>query len=183
MYNKEKMIQGIELFLEGLGQDLDDQHLRNTPKRVTKAWINTFGSGYSQKIEDILNVEFTETYDEMVVIKDIPFISFCAHHVIPFTGVAKIGYIPNGKVTGLSKLARLLDMYAHRLQIQERLTDQIAKAINEQLQPKGIGVVLQAEHMCMTRRGVQKPGSITITSTLIGAMKNNDETRQEFLSF
>ena len=183
MFDKEKMTQGIELFLEGLGQDLNNQHLRNTPERVARAWINTFGSGYSQKVEDILNVEFTESYDEMVVIKNIPFISFCAHHIVPFTGVAKIGYIPNGKVTGLSKLARLLDMYAHRLQIQERLTDEISRAINEHLQPKGVGVILEAEHMCMTRRGVQKPGSMTITSSLTGAMQDNVRTRHEFLSF
>jgi len=181
--NEEKMILGISSFLEGMGLDLNDQHLEKTPQRVMRAWRDSFASGYSQNAEDILSVEFDEEYSSMVVVKDIPYISYCSHHLVPFIGTAKIGYIPDGKVTGLSKLARVLDMYAKRLQVQERLTEQVANTIQKILEPKGVGVVLEGQHMCMTHRGVQKPGSNTITSCLLGEMMDNSCTRQEFLSF
>jgi GTP cyclohydrolase I len=181
--NIEKMESGIKLFLEGLGVDTKNQHTIGTPKRVARAWAETLGKGYLQDPSKILNIEFSDKYDSMVIIKDVPFCSTCAHHLIPFYGKAKIGYIPNGKVTGLSKLARILDVYARRLQIQEQVTVQVAEAIKKYLKPKGVGVILEAEHLCMTHRGVQKPGSITVTSHLIGAMRTDAKTRAEFLSF
>lgn len=181
--NKLMIKDGIELFLEGLGLDIRDQHLKNTPERVAKAWINTFASGYLQDPKDILSVEFDEKCDEMVVIKDIPYISHCAHHLVPFSGTAKIGYVPDKTITGLSKLARVLDVYAHRLQVQERLTREVAEAIQEHLNPLGVGVVLTGEHQCMTTRGVYKPGSITITSCLLGEMRSDKSMREEFLNF
>jgi len=181
--NEDRMIFGITEFLEGMGLDLSDQHLSKTPDRIMRAWRDSFGAGYSQDPRKMLSVEFIEDYDDMVVIKDIPFLSFCSHHMVPFLGTAKIGYIPDGKVTGLSKLARVLDVYAKRLQIQERLTREVATCIQEVLKPKGVGVILSAEHMCMTHRGVSKPGSTTITSCILGEMLNNASTRQEFLSF
>lgn len=181
--NEDKMKSGITTFLEGLGVDLSDQHIEGTPDRVMRAWRDFFGAGYDKDpIEILTSAGFTEGYDNMVIVKDIPFNSHCSHHLVSFWGTAKIGYIPNGKVTGLSKLARVLDVYAQRLQIQERLTDQVANAIWEALEPKGVGVILKAQHMCMTHRGVLKPGSITVTSSMLGAMKDNQETRNEFLS-
>jgi GTP cyclohydrolase I len=180
---KEIMEDAIRMFLNGLEIDTFDQHLMKTPERVAKAWAESFGKGYELKVSDVLTVEFKEAYDEMIIVKDIPFYSMCAHHMIPFFGKAKIGYIPSGCVTGLSKLARVLDVYARRLQIQEQLTMQVASSINKLLKPKGVGVVLEAEHLCMTHRGVGKPGSMTITSCLLGAMRDEIETRHEFLNF
>jgi GTP cyclohydrolase I len=181
--NQNKMEAGIKMFLQGMNLDINNQHLKNTPKRVAKAWAATLGSGYEQDVKKILSVEFTDDYDSMVVIKDIPFSSTCIHHLLPFYGTAKIAYIPNGKITGLSKLARVLEVYARRLQIQEQLTVQIAKAIQKYLKPKGVGVVIIAEHQCMSHRGVQKAGSKTVTSCLLGAMRSDSKTRAEFLSF
>jgi len=184
--NEGKIKDGIEFFLEGLGLDTMDQHLKDTPSRVARAWIETFASGYlftDEDIKSILSVEFKDKYDEMIVVKNIPFISHCAHHLIPFTGTAKIGYVPNGKIVGLSKLGRVLDVFAHRLQVQERLTDQVAGAINKHLEPKGVGVVLSAQHMCMTSRGAHKPGSSMVTSCLLGKMRTNKAMRAEFLNF
>lgn len=181
--NEYQMKDGIKLFLEGLGLDLKDQHLKNTPARVARAWIETFAAGYLQDPKDIFSIEFDEKCNEMVIVKDIPYISHCAHHLVPFLGKAKIGYVPNGKITGLSKLARVLDVYAHRLQVQERLTRQVAEAIQEYIEPLGVGVVLTGEHQCMTTRGVYKPGSVTITSCLLGQMREDSAMRMEFLNF
>jgi len=183
MMDKNQMEAGIRTFLEGMGLDLQDQHLKRTPERVAKAWIATFGAGYLQTPAKVLSVEFDEKCDEMVVIKNIPYISHCAHHLVPFLGTAKIGYVPNGKITGLSKLARVLDVFAHRLQVQERLTRQVAEAIQTHLKPLGVGVVLTGEHQCMTTRGIYKPGSITVTSCLLGQMRTDPAMRQEFLNF
>lgn len=180
---KEKMIEGISLFLEGIGVDLNDQHIRGTPERVVRAWIETWASGYGQDIEKILKTKFEDKYDEMVIVKDIPFCSHCVHHLVMFVGKAKIGYLADGRIVGLSKLARVLDVFAYRLQIQERLTEEVAWAVQKYLKPKGVGVIIEAEHFCMTRRGVQKSGSITITSCLLGDIRESAETRQEFLSF
>ena len=183
MIHKAKIENGIILLLEGLGLDPENQHLVKTPERVSRMWAETLAAGYDKDVKRILDVQFDDDYNEMVVVKDIPFMSTCSHHLVPFVGTAKIGYIPNGKVTGLSKLARVLDVFAQRLQVQERLTRQVANAINEALEPKGVGVVLSAEHMCMTHRGVKKPGSTTITSCLLGEMMDSAKTRSEFLQF
>lgn len=184
--DREKMTQGITLFLEGLGVDLENQHLFDTPRRVTKAWADSFCSGYQTDLDTILGKVFTtKKYDEMIIQKDIPFMSICAHHLVPFLGTAKIGYLPgkSGKIIGLSKLARVLDVFSKRLQIQEELTIEVATTLNKALHPKGIGVVLTAEHMCLTQRGVQKSGSKTITSCLLGIMREDPKTRAEFLNF
>jgi len=184
--NRDKMKRGIELFLEGLGLDLNDQHLVRTPERVVKAWSDDFASGYTfsdDRIKNLLSVEFDEKCDEMVVVKDIPFISHCAHHLVPFTGKAKIGYVPKGRVVGLSKLARVLDVFAHRLQVQERLTRQVAETIQKYLKPLGAGVVIEATHFCMAHRGARKPGSKMITSCLLGEMRTDKAMREEFLNF
>jgi len=183
-----EMYRGIAVatiqFLQALGEDLNNQHFMDTPERVAKAWVEYFGRGYIQNPEEILTTTFSEeAYDQMVVVKDIHFTSFCAHHIVPFVGKAKIGYIPNKNVVGISKLARLLDSFANRLQIQERLTNQVAHCLFNKMEPKGVGVVIEAEHFCMSRRGVQKPGSITVTSCMLGAMKDSATTRQEFLNF
>lgn len=185
-FDKNKMIIGITSFLEGMGLDLKDQHLDRTPERVVKAWMETFASGYQYTDEDVkkmLSVEFRDQYDEMIVVKDIPFISHCSHHMVPFMGIAKIGYVPDGKIVGLSKLARVLDVFAHRLQVQERLTEQVAEAFSTHLKPKGVGVVLSASHMCMTHRGIRKPGSQMVTSCLLGEMRTDRSMREEFLNF
>lgn len=184
--DEQKLMKGVELFLLGLGLDPLDQHLKRTPERVAKAWIETFASGYQYTDDDIkkmLSVEFKDKYDSMVVVKDIPFVSHCAHHLVPFQGTAKIGYVPKGKIVGLSKLARVLDVFAHRLQVQERLTEQVAETLDKYIQPEGVGVVLTGSHMCMTSRGVKKPGSIMITSCLLGKMRSNAAMRAEFLNF
>jgi len=185
-FDKNKMVIGITAFLEGLGLDLKDQHLIRTPTRVVEAWVETFASGYlytDADIEKMLSVEFKDSYDEMIVVKDIPFTSHCSHHLVPFIGTAKIGYVPNGRIVGLSKLARVLDVFAHRLQVQEQLAEQVAESINKYLAPKGVGVVLQASHMCMTSRGVKKPGSQMVTSCLLGEMRTDRSMREEFLNF
>jgi len=182
--NKDSMFNGVRLFLEGMGLDLTDQHLKGTPERIVRAWSEAFCSGYKLDPKDILTTNFVpeKTLDQMIITKNIPFCSTCIHHLVPFRGIAKIGYIPNKKLTGLSKMARILDMYAKRLQIQESLTSEIAHALMEHLQPKGVGVVLEAEHLCMTIRGVQKEGATTVTSCLLGGMKDNEQTRAEFLN-
>ena len=182
--NKRLIVRGVENFLKGLGLDLQDQHLVKTPERVAKTWIETFASGYNQDVSRILSVDFSEDCDEMIILKDIPFLSHCAHHLIPFCGYAKIGYVPkNGRIVGLSKLARCLDVFAHRLQVQERLTVQVAKAIRKYLKPQGVGVIIEAEHFCVARRGVQKPGSKMVTSCLLGKMRTDKAMRTEFLNF
>ena len=184
MVNQEKIEQGIAMFLEGLGEDITDQHFKDTPKRVAKAWKEYFGMGYDIDPKEYLKVEFSDCYDQMIVVKDIPLISHCAHHLVSFIGPAKVAYLPSdGRITGLSKLARVVQGYASRLQIQERLTRQIAMAIEDVLKPKGCGVVIEAEHFCMSRRGVRATGSKTITSYLLGSFRNEPETRAEFLAF
>jgi len=171
-------------FLESLGFDLSFEHLVDTPKRVVRAFTEYFLVGYPKKIQDVIKIQFSEdNYDQMIVVKDIPFVSLCAHHLVPFVGKASVGYLPrDGKITGLSKLARVVEMYARRLQIQERMTSQIAHAVQEALNPIGVGVKVEAEHQCMTLRGIQKPGTMTVTSCLLGAFLEEPETRAEFLS-
>lgn len=160
-----------------VGEDVTREGLADTPKRYTKA-LAELTSGYHARIEDILQVAFTEKYDEMVVVRDIPFWSLCEHHMLPFHGTATVGYIPTDKVVGLSKIPRLVHAFARRLQIQERLTTEIASALQSRLNPIGVGVVIKASHTCMQMRGVRSQGEMT-TSCLLGAMR--DSARNEFL--
>lgn len=164
--------------LVGLGADLTDEGLRETPRRVAAAYV-----------ELLTPVTFNPTtfpndegYDELIVAGDIPFHSLCMHHLLPFSGVAHVAYLPAGRIVGLSKLARVVDLFARDLQVQERLTVQVADWLEQRLEPKGVGVVLEAEHSCMSLRGVQKPGTRTVTSALRGLLRDDPRTRQEFLS-
>jgi GTP cyclohydrolase I len=182
--NKRKMNQGIRMFLEGLGLDVEeDQHLKDTPRRVTRAWAEEFACGYLEDPGEVLTTAFEEECDELIIVKNIPFVSHCAHHLVEISGVAHVGYLPKkGRITGLSKLARVVDIYAHRLQVQERLTRQVAHAIQKHLDPKGVGVILSASHSCMVCRGVKKPGAVTVTSCVLGEMRKDTNLRAEFIS-
>ncbi len=168
--------------LKEIGENMDREGLLKTPKRVARSW-EFFSRGYSQNIEDIINgAVFSENANDMVIVRDIEFFSLCEHHLLPFFGKAHVGYIPNGKVIGLSKIPRIIDMYARRLQVQERLTHQIADAIKDVLDPKGVAVVMEGRHMCMQMRGVEKQNSFASTSAMAGQFKSSAETRSEFLS-
>ncbi|MBA4336907.1 GTP cyclohydrolase I FolE [bacterium] len=167
-------------FLKSLDDDPKREGLLDTPKRFAAA-CKALYSGYNQKPEDVMRVFDDESYDEMIVVKDIEFYSTCEHHLIPFYGKAHIGYIPNGKIAGLSKMPRIVEIFSRRLQNQERLTSQIAKAMDDLLKPKGVGVILEAKHLCMMARGVEKQNAVVTTSTLTGLFKNNINTRSEFL--
>ena len=168
--------------LEEIGEDPNREGLLKTPSRVSKAW-SFFSKGYKQDLNRIINdAIFEEDAKDMVIVRDIEFFSLCEHHLIPFFGKAHVGYIPNGKVIGLSKIPRIIDMFSRRLQVQERLTHQIADAINSVLNPKGVSVVMEGRHMCMQMRGVEKQNSFTSTSAMSGQFKKSAETRSEFLS-
>ena len=168
--------------LEEIGEDPNREGLLKTPSRVSKAW-SFFSKGYKQDLNRIINdAIFEEDAKDMVIVRDIEFFSLCEHHLIPFFGKAHVGYIPNGKVIGLSKIPRIIDMFSRRLQVQERLTHQIADAINSVLDPKGVSVVMEGRHMCMQMRGVEKQNSFTSTSAMSGQFKKSSETRSEFLS-
>lgn len=176
------MEEQIRLILKTLGENPDREGLTKTPRRVAEA-LTFLTQGYQMDPETVINdALFTEEYQEMIVQKDIDFYSLCEHHMLPFFGKAHVAYIPHHKIVGVSKLARLVDVYARRLQVQERLTNQIANIILEKLDPLGVAVVLEAEHLCMRMRGVQKQNSIVITSTLLGAFQNRQETRSEFMN-
>ncbi len=178
----EEMRQAVRTLLLGLGEDPDREGLKDTPKRVVKA-LKFLTSGYHQSLDELLNgAVFHENTDEMVLVRDIDLFSSCEHHILPIIGRAHVAYIPDGKVIGLSKIARICEMYGRRLQVQERLTAQIADALQGLLQPKGVAVVVEATHMCMVMRGVQKPGSWTSTSALRGEFADDAKTRQEFMS-
>jgi GTP cyclohydrolase IA len=165
-----------------LGEDPNREGLRRTPERFEKA-LRFLTSGYRQDPAKILNgAMFSVTYDEMVVVKDIEVYSLCEHHLLPFFGKCHVAYIPNKKVVGLSKIARLVNMYARRLQIQERLTSQIAQTLQDQLSPQGVGVIIEARHLCMVMRGVEKQNSAAMTSAMLGVFRENKQTRDEFLS-
>ena len=170
--------------LKSLGEDPSREGLARTPERVEQA-LRYLTSGYDKKVDEVLNdALFVEEYDEMVVVKDIDFASLCEHHLLPFVGKAHVAYIPgdDGRITGLSKIARLVDGFAHRPQVQERLTTQIADALMRVLNPSGVLVLVEAEHFCMSMRGVKKPGSLTVTSAVRGLFKTNPATRAEAMS-
>jgi len=167
--------------IEAIGEDPDREGLRATPERVARMYTELF-EGLRIDPESYLEVGFEVGHEEMVILKDIPFYSICEHHFMPFHGVAAVGYVPDGRVVGLSKLARLVDAYARRPQIQEQLTGQIADSLMQTLQPDGVAVVIEAEHLCMTQRGVKKPGSRMVTSATRGLFRKNEVTRAEFLS-
>ena len=172
----------VRAILEAVGEDPDREGLVKTPERVAAAW-RYLTSGYDEDPDDIINgALFTEDYQEMIVEKDIDFYSLCEHHMLPFHGRAHVAYIPRRKIVGVSKLARLVDAYARRLQVQERLTNQIANTIMERINPLGAAVVMEAEHMCMRMRGVQKQNSTIVTSSLLGAFRTQEKTRAEFLN-
>lgn len=182
MDNKEKFEQSVRNMLEVIGEDPNREGLIKTPERVYKAF-GFLTKGYSQDPKEVLNEAlFTSSNDEMVLIRDIEFYSMCEHHLLPIIGRAHVAYIPDGKVVGLSKIPRMVEVFARRLQIQEQMTEQIADAITDVIQPKGVGVVIQARHMCMEMRGVEKVNSVTTTSALRG-MFREQKTRSEFLDF
>ena len=164
-----------------IGEDPDRDGLLNTPLRVAKAW-DFLSKGYKQNIDEIINnAIFEEEYDQMVVVKDIEFYSMCEHHLLPFFGVAHIAYIPNGKIIGLSKIPRILDMFARRLQVQERMTQEVASMLQSKLNPRGVAVIIEAQHMCMQMRGVEKRKSYMSTSAMLGIFREDNKTRKEFL--
>ncbi|TDA69814.1 MAG: GTP cyclohydrolase I FolE [Clostridia bacterium] len=178
--DREKVIQGVRLLLEGIGEDLQREGLRDTPNRIASMCEEIF-CGLEQDPRELLQVVFTEEqHEEIILVKDIPLYSVCEHHLLPFYGKSHVAYIPKrGRLTGLSKLARVVEVLAKRPQMQERLTSQIADTIMQGLQPRGVLVVVEAEHMCMTMRGVRKPGSMTVTSAVRGYFATNDATRAE----
>jgi GTP cyclohydrolase I len=179
--NTDKIEPLVQQILRELGENPDREGLKNTPSRVAKSYQTLF-SGYNKDPKDILTVFDDEKYDEMIVVKDIEFYSHCEHHMLPFFGKAHIGYIPNGKIVGLSKIPRIVEIFSRRLQNQERITQQIASCLMELLQPKGVGVVLEAKHFCMMARGVEKQNSSVRTSAMKGIFKEKDNTRSEFLA-
>ena len=171
----------VESLLSELGEDPDRAGLKGTPDRVSRS-LRELTDGYGVKPEEVIaDAVFDQDYDEMVVVKDIAFYSLCEHHMLPFFGHVQVGYLPRGKVVGLSKIPRLVGVYAHRLQIQEQLTRQIAEALNGALEPKGVGVVVEARHLCMEMRGVETPDGRMITSCMLGTFRKDPRTRAEFL--
>jgi GTP cyclohydrolase I len=175
--------RAVREILFAIGEDPGRDGLAETPARVARAYAEQF-SGLSQRPEHVLTTVFDADHDELILVRDIELYSTCEHHLVPFFGFAHVGYIPNekGQITGLSKLARLVDVYAHRPQVQERMTSQIADALMEVLEPRGALVVIEAEHLCMSMRGVRKPGAKTVTSAVRGIMRDSDRTRAEAMS-
>jgi GTP cyclohydrolase I len=179
---QESVADLVRKIIKIVGEDPEREGLRKTPERYEKA-LKFLTSGYHQNADSILNgATFSVCYDEMVVVKDIEFFSLCEHHLLPFFGKCHVAYLPNKRVIGLSKVARLVNMFARRLQIQERLTSQIAKAIEEKISPEGVGVIVEARHLCMQMRGVEKQHGQAVTSAMLGAFRHNKQTRDEFLS-
>lgn len=179
MMDQEKIKEGVKLLLEGIGEDINREGLQATPDRIARMYSEVFGGMYEDASEHLSRV-FSVDNNEMVLEKDIVFYSMCEHHLLPFFGKAHVAYIPDGKVVGLSKLARTVEVYARRPQIQEQMTGQIADAIMKHLAPKGVMVVIEAEHMCMTMRGVKKPGSKTVTYACRGEFAENESLQNRF---
>ena len=178
MKNIESLTKSL---LKELGEDSNREGLIKTPSRVAKTW-EYLTKGYNQNVEKLINnAIFSENYDQMVVVKDIEFYSMCEHHLLPFFGHAHIAYIPNGKIIGLSKIPRLVDMFARRLQVQERMTQEIANSLNDALNPSGVAIIIEAQHMCMQMRGVEKKKSYMSTSSMVGIFRSDNKTRKEFL--
>ena len=178
----KKLESLTEDLLRQIGEDPKREGLKRTPDRVARSWM-TFAKGYKQTPEEVVgDAIFKEKCDEMVIINNIDFYSVCEHHLIPFFGKAHVAYIPNGKVVGLSKIPRIVDVFARRLQVQERMTQQIAKTLNEVLSPRGVAVVIEANHMCMQMRGVEKQNAYTTTSSMTGLFREDEKTRKEFLN-
>ncbi len=177
----QRIRKAVREIIAAVGEDPDREGLRDTPRRVADMYAEVF-SGLREDPADVLSVGFEVGHQEMVIVKDIPFYSMCEHHFLPFHGVAHVGYIPNGRVVGLSKLARAVEILARRPQLQERLTTQVADAIMKSLEPQGVAVVISANHLCMQMRGVRKPGSLTVTSAMRGVFQRSSATRAEFMS-
>jgi GTP cyclohydrolase IA len=182
-FDLPRIERAVREILEAIGENPERDGLQGTPRRVARAFAESF-SGLHQRPEEIISVVFDENHDEMVLVKDIEVSSTCEHHLVPFHGVAHVGYVPNesGEITGLSKIARLVDVFARRPQVQERMTTQIADALEAGLQPRGVIVVIECEHLCMSYRGVRKPGSKTITSAIRGSFRDCPSTRAEAMS-
>lgn len=178
----DKLKEHVRGILTLVGEDPDREGLEGTPLRVAKMYLNELLSGYQQNIDDVVNnAVFSSEYSEMIVVKDIDFYSLCEHHLVPFFGVAHVAYIPKGKIIGLSKIPRIVNMFARRLQIQEQMTVEIAQTLNDLLNPLGVAVVIEGIHLCSVMRGVQKPRNKMVTSELIGAFQTNHKTREEFM--
>ncbi len=181
MVDQEKIVQAMEAVIEAIGENPQREGIRDTPRRIADMYSELF-SGMDIDPSAELLVGFEEGHKEMVILKDIPFYSMCEHHFLPFYGVAHVGYIPNGRVVGVSKLARVVEVLARRPQLQERMTSQIADTILQAIAPEGVAVVVQAEHLCMTMRGIKKPGSNVITSATRGSFRRSAVTRSEFMT-
>jgi GTP cyclohydrolase I len=179
-YDRKKVEEGVRLILEGIGEDPDRGGLRETPSRVARMYEELF-AGVGKDASQLVTVVEGADHDEMIMVRDIPLASFCEHHLIPFSGKAHVAYIPNKdqQITGLSKIARVVDLLAKRPQVQERLTTEIADTLDVALSPRGVFVVIEAEHLCMTMRGIKKPGSVTVTSAVRGLFRTDARTRQE----
>ncbi len=180
--DSETLAEHVRHILVGIGEDPAREGLLKTPERVARA-LQFLTKGYSEDPKTVIGRSlFSEDYQEMIAIKDLDFFSLCEHHILPFFGKAHVAYIPKQRIVGISKLARLVEVYARRLQVQERMTTQIANMLMHELDPQGVGVVLQAEHLCMRMRGVEKQNSVVVTSTMLGVFRTHQETRQEFMS-
>ncbi len=177
----KQLEDAVRSILKLIGEKPEREGLAQTPQRVAKSW-EFLTSGYGQDVHDVVNkAVFTEKYDEMVIVKDIDFFSLCEHHMLPFYGKAHIAYIPNGKIIGLSKIPRIVEVFSRRLQVQERMTQEIAETLFSVLQPDGVAVVIEARHLCMMMRGVEKQNSVATTSAMLGSFREDERTRNEFL--
>jgi GTP cyclohydrolase IA len=182
-FDHDKIEQGVRLILEGVGEDVARGGLKDTPSRVARMYEEIL-AGIGRDVTQIVTVVDGADFDEMIMVRDISLTSLCEHHMVPFNGRAHVAYVPNksGQITGLSKIARVVDVLAKRLQVQERLTTQIAETIEQALDPRGVFVVIEAEHLCMTMRGIKKPGAVTVTSAVRGLFRTDARTRQEAMN-